>query len=88
MVPVGARMQPGPSPGEKRAKSGQVGAGRTNRHGRRWEDGETRPRFCSKGGVLVTWGGVGARKALSCQGLGAAGRVFGAWGRDGHEIMA
>lgn len=74
MVPVGVRAQLGLTPGEERASSGQVGAGRTNRHSRMLEDGETRPKVCSRRGVPVTWGG--ASRSLSCQDLGAGGRCL------------
>lgn len=87
MVPAGIRAQPGRSPGEERAGSRQVSAGRTNRHDRMLEDGETRPKV-QQGRVPVTLGGVGASRTLSCQGLRAGGKVIGAWGRDGREIMA
>lgn len=86
MVTAGVRAQPGLSPGEERAGSRQVGAGRTNRHDRMLEDGETRPKV-QQGKGSIYLGGVGASRALSCQGLRAGGKVICAWGRDGHEIM-
>lgn len=88
MVPGAVRAQPGLSPGEEGARSRWVLAGQTDTAGccRMVRQG---PNSAAGEGFQLPGGGAaGASRALSCQDLGTGGKVFGAWGRDGREIMA